>query len=134
MKVQRLNKNRVLGKLCEHGHTFAHETPDSLGIPIVRKIVKQSVRYKDCGTCCTCNALSVLDRRGELEIYRHQPKNKTKMNKYQKQYRKDKKRKDEKKYQSNYYLTVIKPKREKEREKEKRKINFDFNETILKRS
>ncbi len=134
MKAQRLNKNRVLGKLCERGHRYAHKTPDGHGILIVRAIVNQSVRYKGCGTCCTCNAVSVKDRKIQQEEYRNKPKNKKKMKKYQQDYRKTKRRKNEKKYHSNYYLTVTKPKREKEREKEKRQINFDFNETIRKRS
>jgi hypothetical protein len=36
-----------------------------------------------------CNALSVLDRKGEHEKYRHEPYNKMKMDKYQKNYKKN---------------------------------------------
>ncbi len=103
MKAQRLNKNRVLGKLCEHGHEY--------------KKTGKSIRYKNCQTCCTCNALSVLDRKGELERYREA--HKEKMSKYQVKYRKDKKRKNEKKYHNNYYLTVTKPKRKRDRHNKK---------------
>lgn len=75
MKAQRLNKRRFIGVLCFHGH----EHEDTGG----------SLRYKACRTCCVCNALSVLDRKGEHEKYRHEPYNKMKMDKYQKNYKKN---------------------------------------------
>ncbi len=103
MRVQKLSKKRVLGSICAQGHEY--------------KKTGKSVRYRGCRTCCTCNALSVLDRKAELEEYRKAHKGK--MSKYQVQYRKDKKRKNEKKYQGNYYLTVTKPKRKRDRHNKK---------------
>lgn len=73
MQEQKLNKRRFLGDLCVHGHE--HENSGG------------SIRYKTCRTCCTCNALSVLGRKGEHEKYRRESHNKKKMDKYQIYYR-----------------------------------------------
>lgn len=105
MQNQKINKNRVLGVLCIHGHEY--------------KDTGGSLRYKCCRSCCVCNALSVEERKAQQEAYRNRPKNKKKMNKYQKEYRKDKKKKNEKKYQGKYYLTVTKAKRKRDRHNKK---------------
>ncbi len=99
MRVQKLNSRRFLGALCFHGH----EHLDTGG----------SLRYKGCQTCCVCNALSVKKHKKRYDKYRE--KNKAKMKKYQEGYRAAKKRRNEKEYRQNYYLTVTVPKRERER-------------------
>jgi hypothetical protein len=78
MRVQKLNKRRFLGDLCAHGHEYG-----SSG---------KSIRYKKYNTCCVCNAISVEARKAEHEEYRNKPKNKKKMNRYQSDYRRDKKK------------------------------------------
>ena len=110
MQKQKINKNRVLGVLCIHGHEYKSSHIGDTG---------KSLRYKCCRSCCVCNALSVEERKAQQEAYRKRPKNKKKMSKYQKQYRKNKKQKHEKKYQGSYYLTVTKPKRKRDRHNKK---------------
>ena len=83
MKDQKLNKRRYLGKLCIHGHGYIYRAEDGLFV----RPLGQSVRYKGCGTCCICNAISVEERKAQQEEYRNKPKNKKKMKKYQKNYR-----------------------------------------------
>ena len=81
-KMQKLNKRRYVGELCKWGHYY--------------KNTGGSLRYKGCRTCCTCNALSVLDRKGEHEIYRDTPCNKKKMAEYQLDYHKNYRSKNKK--------------------------------------
>lgn len=77
MQKQTINKNRRLGVLCLNGHEY-----ENTGM---------SLRYKCCRTCCECNAISVEARKVQQEEYRNKSKNKKKMNKYQKAYRREKK-------------------------------------------
>lgn len=78
MQTQKINSRRYLGILCAHGHEY-----EDTG---------KSLRYENCRTCCTCNAISVEARKVEQEEYRNNPANKKKMSKYQADYRRDKKK------------------------------------------
>jgi hypothetical protein len=100
MKKQKMTKKRFLGVLCDHKHNFER--------------TGKSLRYSNCGTCCTCNALSVDIRHVEQKEYRDAHKNK--MKRYQKKYRKDKKRKaaiDKDSHQPFFHVgkSVLKPKK-----------------------
>jgi hypothetical protein len=87
MRVQKLSKNRYVGDLCIHGHEYKDAVFEG-----------GSLRYKGCNTCCVCNALSVAARKVEQEEYRNKPKNKKKMQKYQADYRAERKRATEMKF------------------------------------
>lgn len=79
MRTQRINDRRYLGELCEHGHTYTFVWTTTDGE--IKKELQVSVRYKNCRTCCTCNALSVVA--GKKRYAKYRKKNKAKMAKYQ---------------------------------------------------
>jgi hypothetical protein len=85
LKIQKLNKRRFLGDLCEYDHRYEYVERQTK----ITRTINQTVRYKACRTCCTCNALSVLDRKGAHDRYRHEPHNVSKMKKYQIAYNRD---------------------------------------------
>ena len=96
-KKQTLNKRRFVGDLCKR----KHQAP---GVKIVG-----SVRFSNCKTCCTCNALSVVRRKAAHKKYRDDHKEDARI--YQEQYLKDN-RERKLKYYRKYYRDVIKPREE----------------------
>jgi hypothetical protein len=102
MQVQKLNKKRYIGSLCKHKHRYVYESD----VSSATRTLNQSIRYKACNSCCTCNAIWVEKRKKEHKEYRNA--HKKKMKKYQENYRKTHKKNYRAGYHHNYYLTVTK--------------------------
>jgi hypothetical protein len=96
-KVQKLNERRIIGDLCKR----KHQAPDTKRVG--------SVRFANCRTCCTCNALSVVRRKAAHKKYRDEHKDVAA--KYHELYY-DKNKEERKKYHAKHYLEVIKPREE----------------------